>query len=989
MDGERFDRLARLAGATHSRRGVFRLLASAFAGALLGGTPGRIDSVGGGEAAAAGLGPELDYFALGDSNAAGHGLMPTTPERDGSVCQWDGRDCCEADGFNCCRRSSSSYPFKVAAELRKLYRGVNVHHIACSGATTRHLNGQVLRVFAKLRTLPPDRPVLVSLTIGANDFPWTDPDRAAQLLLINSDAAFRAEIARILEGTRENLLRELRALLTAPQVKVVLTELHNPFNARSIFFPAFQPRMGGRADYVVDALIGTYNEVIREIEAAPRLRGRLMLATGIREDFKAHRSPFPTCGHVSPSIAQTWIQHRDDTQSNSFPSKLKRNDYVAPGASPTRWRGDCMHPNQKGAQGYANRVLAAARRLGFDGGPIPQFTASPRATVVGTRATISWGTSVAATSVVEYGPTTAYGERVAVADPVTEHRVQLIGLQPTTTYHYRVASANEAGTATSEDRTFTTTCPAGQALCEGACVDILANPAHCGGCDRDCANSDCRGGSCVGCMAAGLRCSSPGDCCSGVCEAEDAVPGEPARLTCAPSPCARGFKQCGAVCIPVARCCTSADCTGGKVCPGPGQACACPSGRIDCGGTCINPQTDEANCGSCGHVCETGRTCCAGDCVDTRTDPAHCGGCARDCVNGTCQNGACDCTIAGALCEVNGDCCSGICEAPPGQRLRCAASPCPRGEKLCNQRCIPLANCCASGECDGGKTCQNGACACPADKHDCGDGTCRDCCTNAHCTAGRTCQGGICACPAGRAFCDGACVDTGTDPAHCGDCGRDCANSDCQGGHCLGCAAATLPCSTDGECCSGSCELVDPERRELGRACAPSPCARGFKPCGQACIPVAACCTNADCAGGKTCQGGNCACPSGRHDCGDGICRACCTDEHCPAGRPCQAGTCACPVDRPTDCGGDCVDTSSDPAHCGGCDRPCTCGGSQPGFCDLGRCVCGNPLAAGAVEGESAPDAAHRPVIAGRGRRRGQQGSDRRRTPRRGSDDRA
>lgn len=73
-------------------------------------------------------------------------------------------------------------------------------------------------------------------------------------------------------------------------------------------------------------------------------------------------------------------------------------------------------------------------------------------------ATITWTTVEGATSQVEYGLDTNYGTYSALdAGPNTSHSVGLTGLDPETTYHYRVASVDPAGnSASSTDQTFTT-----------------------------------------------------------------------------------------------------------------------------------------------------------------------------------------------------------------------------------------------------------------------------------------------------------------------------------------------------------------------------------------------------------------------------------------------------------------------------------------------------------------------------------------------------
>ena len=85
-----------------------------------------------------------------------------------------------------------------------------------------------------------------------------------------------------------------------------------------------------------------------------------------------------------------------------------------------------------------------------------------------TSAAIRWQTNEPSSSQVEYGTTDSYGSvepAVPADDPtggeslgVVDHVVNLTGLEPETTYHYRVKSKDKAGNeAVSEDKTFTTT----------------------------------------------------------------------------------------------------------------------------------------------------------------------------------------------------------------------------------------------------------------------------------------------------------------------------------------------------------------------------------------------------------------------------------------------------------------------------------------------------------------------------------------------------
>ena len=157
--------------------------------------------------------PAIDYFALGDSIASGHGLQDA-----GS-----------------CRRSAKSYPSKVADLLSEHYQ-VHFHHIACSGATARQsLPRQVdeaLGFIDQRNATPSDRgrPTLVSLTIGANDLEWADLLKLAQRLIFLRDAQYVDFVVKRLKETATTITDQIRRLLAIDGVRVVLTDVHNPFN---------------------------------------------------------------------------------------------------------------------------------------------------------------------------------------------------------------------------------------------------------------------------------------------------------------------------------------------------------------------------------------------------------------------------------------------------------------------------------------------------------------------------------------------------------------------------------------------------------------------------------------------------------------------------------------------------------------------------------------------------------------------------------------
>jgi hypothetical protein len=98
--------------------------------------------------------------------------------------------------------------------------------------------------------------------------------------------------------------------------------------------------------------------------------------------------------------------------------------------------------------------------------PVITFPVEP--TVGPTSVSINWTTDEPASTQVQYGLTTTY-DKTQPAQPaddptggqslgVITHAVVITGLQPNTTYHYRVKSKDQAGNeAVSLDKTFTTT----------------------------------------------------------------------------------------------------------------------------------------------------------------------------------------------------------------------------------------------------------------------------------------------------------------------------------------------------------------------------------------------------------------------------------------------------------------------------------------------------------------------------------------------------
>ncbi len=89
--------------------------------------------------------------------------------------------------------------------------------------------------------------------------------------------------------------------------------------------------------------------------------------------------------------------------------------------------------------------------------PAPTISNIQLKTLSGTSVEISWQTQVSASSAIEYGKTTSYGNLVIDQTLKTLHSLLLSGLDGFSTYHFRVKSANAEGVETvSGDIAFTT-----------------------------------------------------------------------------------------------------------------------------------------------------------------------------------------------------------------------------------------------------------------------------------------------------------------------------------------------------------------------------------------------------------------------------------------------------------------------------------------------------------------------------------------------------
>ena len=199
----------------------------------------------------------------------------------------------------------------------------------------------------------------------------------------------------------------------------------------------------------------------------------------------------------------------------------------------------------------------------------------------------------------------------------------------------------------------------------------------------------------------------------------------------------------------------------GRASAAQGDASMCEAGLNDCGGVCVDLQSDMNNCGACGAVCESGLVpvecrsgvcerancpvgieyCGAVDgCRDLSSDPEHCGGCQQPCASGVCNGGIC--AAGGYGCSEGQAKCDGVCVDTCCNNSHCGAcgNVCPSGETCFEGICgCPSGLCCAEGEVNCNGTCVSTCC----DNNNCGA------CGNV-CTGGLTCFEGVCDCPSGN-----------------------------------------------------------------------------------------------------------------------------------------------------------------------------------------------------------------------------------------------
>jgi hypothetical protein len=314
--------------------------------------------------------------------------------------------------------------------------------------------------------------------------------------------------------------------------------------------------------------------------------------------------------------------------------------------------------------------------------------------------------------------------------------------------------------------------------CAGRCSSVFLDSENCGGCGSACpAGSTCHGDF------------YPGDfviCSGAACDQVGCVGGE----TCLQGSCVES--SCGGV--PDLTSCDTGQGTAGLCCNGTCSMSGCDAGPGCAPGSC-GPQCEGAPCAfgqgevvtallAPGTALTGSGICCGGRCVDPAQDPANCGACGAACL-GSCSVFGCIATmpLCSQLCP-EGDLCFGagcftswcggpsqigepfpLCQASDGVAGVCCA------DFACADVSSDARNCGVCGAvCSAGKLCVNGSCEGVTDG--CGQGHFGEYCDPDGGNLNEVC-------------CAEGCVDTLIDSQNCGGCAIACPEGQaCHGGGC-------------------------------------------------------------------------------------------------------------------------------------------------------------------------------------------------------------
>ncbi|MEM3770791.1 MAG: hypothetical protein QXW80_00470, partial [Candidatus Micrarchaeia archaeon] len=274
------------------------------------------------------------------------------------------------------------------------------------------------------------------------------------------------------------------------------------------------------------------------------------------------------------------------------------------------------------------------------------------------------------------------------------------------------------------------------------------------------------GMTCVDTRSNILNCGSCGTTC-------------PIGTTCVNSACV----DINLLILPDRTNCGGVACTDDEICLDD-RCIKCGVNQTRCENSCVDLNTSNSNCGSCGNVCKSDEYCLNGickpssSCVLNSIQYIRCG---NECCDLTqwCDPITMKCTPKLPLYENITQCGPFLTDLSSDQN-NCGTcfNSCKAGESCINGRCSVLETC-GNGRCGENETCSN----CP---QDCGS------CIETGCSGEYP------------TLCGDKCVNTLNDTANCGSCNNKCqADQICSGGNCIG--VLNSNCTSDNDCAYGSC----------------------------------------------------------------------------------------------------------------------------------------------------------------------------------------
>jgi hypothetical protein len=328
---------------------------------------------------------------------------------------------------------------------------------------------------------------------------------------------------------------------------------------------------------------------------------------------------------------------------------------------------------------------------------------------------------------------------------------------------------------------------------------------------------------------------------------------------------------------------------------------SCAPNQIPCGLTCVDPLTDNSNCGGCGNQCAVNLMAC---------------------VDGTCQCFL-GCGPGFTICPIpDGGC--GFCADTTSDTDNCGGCGIACGQ---NERCVPQGS---NGACvcdtpapDGGDLIQCGSGCVHSDSDPLNCGNCGFQCQSGSCVGAMCVTAVTCNVDAGLFACTGTgCTDVTTDVQHCGSCGNDCTMGgtapftaiECFLGQCLCQNGQDYICPQDSDPFpTMACVDTSSDPFNCG-GCGLLPDGGGPYPDGG--LPP----SPRICSGVRTsCQFGSCFCPNNELYCGPGTW----LDD---GGNPASGETC--------------LNDTDDPFNCGGCGNDCATLYAADSVCQFASCTC-------------------------------------------------